>query len=660
MRLLDWHDGQFEFSPCAIGGRDELSIDRDAAPARARAHARRADARSSSDADPSLTHRSHASQRCRSYPPESASATWVRRSSPPTVAVEDLRRDASLVALSGSWCSRRRRSRAPMPLPPTCARTRSAAPARSRSTASSTRPRGRPRRSRPASRSGSRRTARRPSLETQLRGPLRRRRDLRRRVGRRSASREQIRAAAHAPRRRRRRRRGRGRRSTATTIAAPPTCSSSTPPACSATCCCSTTRSAGRHLGRGVDRRRRGRRRAAGPPSSASRSASSGSPAATPRSGASRSCAGRAHAGAERRGRRGRAAATEVVSKFGVVDGIDRLKPGRRLELLPYATRRLRARCRSRPAIRSTTRIDAPRQPRPRSQVRPRPRVHAVGDDQPRLRPGRGRSVAGQPVGERAVLRREAAVLPRGRRSVQAADRQRRQQRRGRVLQPPDRRGAAGEPDMDYDYIKAPTSTTIYGAAKLTGKTHGGWSVGVLDAVTGEESRDDRRRGAGMQMHAGRRAADELRGRRASSATSASGRTSIGASATAVNRALDDTAARGLAPRSGVHAAGCSCAPLGRQRVAARRARASAAACTAARRRSRSTQQAQPPPVPAPRRAARPPRSDAHEPVGASASTWKVGRFGDTKHWRFGVRRRSAHARPRAQRRGLPDVSRIA
>ncbi len=33
----------------------------------------------------------------------------------------------------------------------------------------------------------------------------------------------------------------------------------------------------------------------------------------------------------------------------------------------------------------------------------------------------------------------------------------------------------------------APTSTTIYGAAKLSGKTAGGWSVGVLDAVTGEE-----------------------------------------------------------------------------------------------------------------------------------------------------------------------------
>jgi hypothetical protein len=26
MRLLDWHDGAFEFSPCAIGGRDEVNL----------------------------------------------------------------------------------------------------------------------------------------------------------------------------------------------------------------------------------------------------------------------------------------------------------------------------------------------------------------------------------------------------------------------------------------------------------------------------------------------------------------------------------------------------------------------------------------------------------------------------------------------------------
>ncbi|TMQ02307.1 MAG: hypothetical protein E6J91_52645, partial [Deltaproteobacteria bacterium] len=47
---------------------------------------------------------------------------------------------------------------------------------------------------------------------------------------------------------------------------------------------------------------------------------------------------------------------------------------------------------------------------------------------------------------------------------------------------------APAAPDVGYDFIKAPPSTTIYGAAKLTGKTSGGWSIGVLDAVTGRET----------------------------------------------------------------------------------------------------------------------------------------------------------------------------
>ena len=97
---------------------------------------------------------------------------------------------------------------------------------------------------------------------------------------------------------------------------------------------------------------------------------------------------------------------------------------------------------------------------------------------------------------------------------------------------------APPEPDMDYQYIAQPTSTTIYGAAKLTGKTQG-WSVGVLDAVTGEENATivD---GAGTMMkpvvapltnYAVGRVKRDLRG----------GKTTVGASATAVNRALDGT-----------------------------------------------------------------------------------------------------------------------
>ena len=37
------------------------------------------------------------------------------------------------------------------------------------------------------------------------------------------------------------------------------------------------------------------------------------------------------------------------------------------------------------------------------------------------------------------------------------------------------------------DFVDAPTASTILGAAKLTGKTRSGWSLGLLDAVTGSE-----------------------------------------------------------------------------------------------------------------------------------------------------------------------------
>jgi hypothetical protein len=37
------------------------------------------------------------------------------------------------------------------------------------------------------------------------------------------------------------------------------------------------------------------------------------------------------------------------------------------------------------------------------------------------------------------------------------------------------------------DYVDAPASTTILGAAKLVGRTRGGWTVGLLEALTGSE-----------------------------------------------------------------------------------------------------------------------------------------------------------------------------
>jgi hypothetical protein len=47
--------------------------------------------------------------------------------------------------------------------------------------------------------------------------------------------------------------------------------------------------------------------------------------------------------------------------------------------------------------------------------------------------------------------------------------------------------GRAPQLSASGDYIDSPTATTILGAVKLTGKTHGNWSLGFLEAVTGEE-----------------------------------------------------------------------------------------------------------------------------------------------------------------------------
>ena len=52
--------------------------------------------------------------------------------------------------------------------------------------------------------------------------------------------------------------------------------------------------------------------------------------------------------------------------------------------------------------------------------------------------------------------------------------------------------GRSPQGSIDADYASQPTQSTILGAAKLSGRVGGGWSVGALAAVTGEET------GAGM------------------------------------------------------------------------------------------------------------------------------------------------------------------
>ena len=47
--------------------------------------------------------------------------------------------------------------------------------------------------------------------------------------------------------------------------------------------------------------------------------------------------------------------------------------------------------------------------------------------------------------------------------------------------------GRSPQAGVDADFVTAPEQTTILGAAKLTGKLAGGWTVGVLDALTDAE-----------------------------------------------------------------------------------------------------------------------------------------------------------------------------
>ncbi|HEX8254093.1 MAG TPA: DUF5916 domain-containing protein [Thermoanaerobaculia bacterium] len=47
--------------------------------------------------------------------------------------------------------------------------------------------------------------------------------------------------------------------------------------------------------------------------------------------------------------------------------------------------------------------------------------------------------------------------------------------------------GRAPQGSPDSDFVVAPADTTILGAAKLTGRTSGGWAIGILDALTSSE-----------------------------------------------------------------------------------------------------------------------------------------------------------------------------
>jgi hypothetical protein len=91
----------------------------------------------------------------------------------------------------------------------------------------------------------------------------------------------------------------------------------------------------------------------------------------------------------------------------------------------------------------------------------------------------------------------------------------------------------------DTEFVDTPDATTILGAAKLTGRTSDGWTIGVLDAVTAEEKSRFVRLGADgvqeavtepMANYAVGRVRRDFRG----------GQSSIGAIATSVHRRIRD------------------------------------------------------------------------------------------------------------------------
>ncbi len=323
--------------------------------------------------------------------------------------------------------------------------------------------------------------------------------------------------------------------------------------------------------------------------------------------------------------------APEVVSRFGVIDGIDRLKPGRRLELLPYASGGF-----------DVMPVDAADPLNDSTNLR-----HSAGLD---VRYGLGPAFTLS-----ATLNPDFGQVEADPSQVNLSGRELFfAEKRPFFLEGVDlfklpigqsdnanegafysrRIGAApNTPNMDYDYIKQPTSTTIYTAAKLTGKTRGGWSLGVFDAVTGEES-------ATIVDASGARATPIVApltnyavGRVKRDLND--GRTSLGASVTAVNRRLDDTPLVDLLHDSAYtaglqvqHRFGDTPYQLDIHGVGSY-VHGSELAIARTQRSTRHLYQ-------------RPDlrSGDRFDPTRTSLTggdvSWKIGKLGDTKHWRWG------------------------
>lgn len=234
----------------------------------------------------------------------------------------------------------------------------------------------------------------------------------------------------------------------------------------------------------------------------------------------------------------------QIVSRFGLVDGIDRVKPGRRIELLPYATAGLGSR-----PVASGDPLNDELTPEGNLGLDAKYGLSSSFSIAATINPDFGQ-VEADP--SQVNLSANELFFPEKRpffldgvemfkMGMGTGD------GNSETLFYTRRIGAAPHGEADGDFVKSPTSTTIYGATKLSGKTASGWSLGVLDAVTAEEraafvAGDGGGDGGGpaversqvvepLTNYAVAKLKRDLR----------QGQTTFSASATAVNRALDGT-----------------------------------------------------------------------------------------------------------------------
>jgi hypothetical protein len=231
--------------------------------------------------------------------------------------------------------------------------------------------------------------------------------------------------------------------------------------------------------------------------------------------------------------------AGRTVSLFGRLTGLEQLRQARRLEMVPYSLARLR---------------NAPVQPGDPFRSRYAPGAEAGADVRfgltsnltltATVNPDFGQVEADPSevnltafetfLPERRPFFAEGLdvfdfrIIPRGAGSEQLLYSR-------RIGRPP-QRGVGSPPGGYHD---APEASRILGAAKITGKTAGGWTVGLLAAVTAEEE-------ARFQDSTGARweePVEPLTGLVAARLVRnfQGGRSAIGGIATALDRRIDDT-----------------------------------------------------------------------------------------------------------------------